>query len=151
MVKAAEQNSTNTFFFLGDHLSQMLLLNLHPHTQTYPLFSSTDSIHVCVLCTTSNITGKRAKALWGITNEEDHSMPPAEGTTLTALSRWSNELSSSARKAARQGQTVQHTEKGTQPTFNTYTLPVLKGKALCILVACRMILMASSEQLWASC
>lgn len=86
MVKAAEQNSTNTFFILGDHLSQMLLLNLHPHTQTYPLFSSIDSIHV-LLCTTSNITGKRAKALWGITKEEDHSMSPAEGTTLTALSR----------------------------------------------------------------
>lgn len=87
MVKAAEQNSTNTFFFLGDHLSQMLLLNLHPHTQTTPFFPLLIPYTYALLCTTSNITGKRAKALWGITKEEDHSMSPAEGTTLTALSR----------------------------------------------------------------
>lgn len=51
-----------------------------------------------------HLTGQRGKPLWATGNEGDHSLSPVEGTTLTALRRWSREQSRGACTAARQRQ-----------------------------------------------
>lgn len=60
------------------------------------------------------------KPWWATGNEEDHSMSPAEGATLTDLRRWSREWSRAAGGAARQGQTVWHTKAHNQYFMHAY-------------------------------
>lgn len=119
--------------------------------QTYPLFSSIDSLYMFYSALLQTLYWTEGKTIVGHRRWERTQYIPSGRDHSHTLRRWRKEYSGAACRAARQGQTVQQTDKGTQPIFHACIL-VPKNSADCLHSSTQSIsALATPFQSWAYC